>query len=67
MQVSDLSAEQVEALGGGPLLQQEVINLGASQQASAKTLSKTSARLVTALQTVRTQIACHLGHMSSRC
>ncbi|KAK9917111.1 hypothetical protein WJX75_001006 [Coccomyxa subellipsoidea] len=47
--VSDLSAEQVEALAGGPLLQQEVINLGASQT-PAKALSKTSKWLVAALQ-----------------
>lgn len=51
--VSDLSAEQVEALAGGPLLQQEVINLGASQT-PAKALSKTSKWLVAALQNVRT-------------
>ncbi len=52
MLVSDLSSEQVEALAGGPLLQQEVINLGA-QQASAKAISRTSNRLVAALRNVR--------------
>ena len=50
--MSDLSAEQVEALAGGPLLQQEVINLGA-QQTSAKSLQRTTGRLITALQNVR--------------
>ncbi|BDA48856.1 THO complex subunit 2 [Coccomyxa sp. Obi] len=49
MLVSDLSSEQVEALAGGPLLQQEVINLGA-QTASAKAISRTSNRLVAALR-----------------
>ncbi len=50
--MSDLSAEQVEALAGGPLLQQEVINLGV-QQTSAKALQRTTGRLIAALQNVR--------------
>jgi hypothetical protein len=51
--VSDLSAEQVEALAGGPALQAEVIPAGAGAvQASAKALQRTVQRLTQALQHV---------------
>ena len=52
--VSDLSAEQVEALAGGPVLQAEVIPLAqGTPQASAKALQRTVQRLAQALQHVR--------------
>ena len=54
--VEDLSAEQVEALAGGPVLQAEVLAAGGpvpAQQASPKALARTTQRLVAALQHVR--------------
>ena len=62
--VEDLSAEQVEALAGGTVLQAEVLAAGGptpSQQASPKALARTTQRLVAALQHVRSWLPCVLN------
>ena len=51
--VSDVSGEQVEALAGGPLLQQLVLNQERNtRQVTPKMLTRASQRLASALQQV---------------
>lgn len=52
--VSDVSGDKVEALAGGPLLQEEVIpSRQQLERPSGKALARTTHRLITALQQVR--------------
>lgn len=52
--MSDVSGDKVEALAGGPLLQEEVIPSRQQQERlSGKALARTTHRLIAALQQVR--------------
>jgi hypothetical protein len=51
--VSDVSGDKVEALAGGPVLQEEVIPARQQERPSGKALLRTTHRLISVLQQVR--------------